>query len=300
MGSCLLIWITRPQLRSRRRCFTADVCSTSTSIERRSRTGTILERGDRGLRGGRENGAARPSMPASNEEIVFRRSATEAINLVASSFGSYAHRRRRRDRAERARSIGLQHRALGTSTVSARARSCAWVDVADDGSSLEAFERAPTDRTKLSRSRKRRRSRDRRPDQGGGENRDTSGRSRARRSARRARSISTSTCATSTPTSDVFTGHKVYGPTDLGVPTGKRELLEKLLLYQGGGEMIEEVTRETFENAFCRIGFEAGIPPIVQAIGLAAVLSTMSRGIGRRAFALTRKRCAPRRTSFVA
>ena len=48
---------------------------------------------------------------ASHEEIVFTRSATEAINLVASSFGLDAHRRRRRDRAERD-GASLQHRAL--------------------------------------------------------------------------------------------------------------------------------------------------------------------------------------------
>ena len=40
----------------------------------------------------------------------------------------------------------------------------------------------------------------------------------------------------------VFTGHKVYGPTGIGVLYGKRELLAKLPPYQGGGEMIEEVT----------------------------------------------------------
>ena len=40
----------------------------------------------------------------------------------------------------------------------------------------------------------------------------------------------------------VFTGHKVYGPTGIGVLYGKRELLERLPPYQGGGEMIEEVT----------------------------------------------------------
>jgi cysteine desulfurase/selenocysteine lyase len=78
----------------------------------------------------------------------------------------------------------------------------------------------------------------------------------------------------------VFTGHKVYGPTGIGVLYGKREMLESLPPFLGGGEMIEEVSRETVTYNHPPHRFEAGTPPIVQAIGLAAALEYME-GIGR-------------------
>ena len=78
----------------------------------------------------------------------------------------------------------------------------------------------------------------------------------------------------------VFTGHKVYGPTGIGVLYAKREILETLPPYQGGGEMIEEVTRETVTYNQPPHRFEAGTPPIVQAIGLGAALDYVE-GIGR-------------------
>ncbi|MFT3986655.1 cysteine desulfurase [Aestuariivirga sp.] len=76
-----------------------------------------------------------------------------------------------------------------------------------------------------------------------------------------------------------FTGHKTYGPTGIGVLYGKAELLKKMPPYQGGGEMINEVTTEgiTYNDPPHR--FEAGTPAIVQAIGLGAALDYM-RGIG--------------------
>ena len=78
----------------------------------------------------------------------------------------------------------------------------------------------------------------------------------------------------------VLTGHKVYGPTGIGVLYGKRELLESLPPFLGGGEMIEEVTLETVTYNQPPYRFEAGTPPIVQAIGLGAALDYME-GIGR-------------------
>jgi len=70
----------------------------------------------------------------------------------------------------------------------------------------------------------------------------------------------------------VFTGHKLYGPTGIGVFYGKSELLKDLPPYQGGGEMIASVTFEktTFKPPPHR--FEAGTPPIVEVIGLAAAI----------------------------
>ena len=77
----------------------------------------------------------------------------------------------------------------------------------------------------------------------------------------------------------VFTGHKTYGPTGIGVLYGKKELLARMPPYQGGGEMISEVTTDfvTYNDPPHR--FEAGTPAIVQAIGLGAALDYM-RGVG--------------------
>jgi cysteine desulfurase/selenocysteine lyase len=82
----------------------------------------------------------------------------------------------------------------------------------------------------------------------------------------------------------VMTGHKLYGPSGIGVLYGKKELLEKMPPYQGGGEMILEVTEDgvTYNDPPHR--FEAGTPPIVQAIGLGAALDYMD-GVGREAIA---------------
>jgi len=70
-----------------------------------------------------------------------------------------------------------------------------------------------------------------------------------------------------------FSGHKVYGPTGVGILYGKKELLEALPPYQGGGDMIEKVTFE--ETTFQRppLKFEAGTPPIGAVMGLGAALS---------------------------
>ena len=78
----------------------------------------------------------------------------------------------------------------------------------------------------------------------------------------------------------VFTGHKVYGPTGIGVLYGKRRWLENLPPFNGGGEMIETVTRDTVTYNAPPHRFEAGTPPIVQAIGLGAALDYVGR-IGR-------------------
>jgi len=73
----------------------------------------------------------------------------------------------------------------------------------------------------------------------------------------------------------VFTGHKMYGPSGIGVLYGKADLLKKMPPYQGGGEMISEVTldRITYNEPPHR--FEAGTPAIVEAIGLGAALDYM-------------------------
>ena len=80
----------------------------------------------------------------------------------------------------------------------------------------------------------------------------------------------------------VFTGHKVYGPTGIGVLYGKRRWLENLPPFNGGGEMIETVTLDSVTYNAPPHRFEAGTPPIVQAIGLGAALDYIGR-IGRSA-----------------
>jgi cysteine desulfurase / selenocysteine lyase len=81
-----------------------------------------------------------------------------------------------------------------------------------------------------------------------------------------------------------MTGHKLYGPTGIGALYGKREWLEKLPPYEGGGEMIVTVTEDqvTYNDPPHR--FEAGTPAIIEAVGLGAALEYMM-GIGREAIA---------------
>ena len=69
-----------------------------------------------------------------------------------------------------------------------------------------------------------------------------------------------------------FTGHKCVGPTGIGVLWGKREVLDQLPPFLGGGEMIETVTMERSTYAPVPHKFEAGTPPIVEAVGLGAAL----------------------------
>jgi cysteine desulfurase / selenocysteine lyase len=216
---------------------------------------------------------------ASTEEIVFTRSATESINLVAASFG-LAH-------IEAGDEIVLSVMEHHSNIVpwhfhrERKGAALKWVDVADDGSfSLEAFEQALTPRTKIV-----------------------------------AITHMSNVLGTVTPLKEiiriahahgvpvlvdgsqgavhldvdvrdldadfyVFTGHKVYGPTGIGVLYGKRALLEALPPFNGGGEMIQEVTRDTVTYNAPPHRFEAGTPPIVQAIGLGAALDYVE-GIGR-------------------
>ncbi len=65
-----------------------------------------------------------------------------------------------------------------------------------------------------------------------------------------------------------FSGHKAYGPTGIGVLYGKRALLEKMPPYQGGGDMIDEVTLTSSTYQPLPLKFEAGTPMIAEVIGL--------------------------------
>lgn len=70
----------------------------------------------------------------------------------------------------------------------------------------------------------------------------------------------------------VFTGHKLYGPTGIGVLYGKHALLSTMRPYAGGGEMIREVSLDVVTYGDPPHRFEAGTPPIVEAIGLGAAI----------------------------
>ena len=217
----------------------------------------------------------------STDEIIFTRGATEALNLVAASFGR-AH-------------IGpgdeivltmMEHHSNIVPWHFHRERNGAvlkWVDVDDDGNfSLEAFEQALTPRTKIV-----------------------------------AITHMSNVLGTIVPIDKVIeiahargipvcvdgsqgavhlpvdvraldvdfyvvTGHKLYGPTGIGALYAKRSWLERLPPFAGGGEMIENVTRETVTYNEPPHRFEAGTPPIVQAIGLGAALDYVE-ALGRDA-----------------
>ncbi|MCT7666640.1 cysteine desulfurase [Shinella kummerowiae] len=80
----------------------------------------------------------------------------------------------------------------------------------------------------------------------------------------------------------VMTGHKLYGPSGIGVLYGKMDRLREMRPFQGGGEMIVDVTEDIVTYNEPPHRFEAGTPPIVQAIGLGHALDYMEK-IGRAA-----------------
>lgn len=75
----------------------------------------------------------------------------------------------------------------------------------------------------------------------------------------------------------VFSGHKVYGPTGIGVLWARAQLLSAMPPWQGGGEMIDRVSFAGTTFAAPPARFEAGTPPIAQAVGLAAALDWLMR-----------------------
>ncbi|MBN9308334.1 cysteine desulfurase [Devosia sp.] len=205
------------------------------------------------------------------EEIIFTRSATEAINLVASSFLGP----RIGEGDEIVLSI-MEHHSNIVPWHFHRERKGAvlkWVDVADDGSfSLDRFEQALSPKTRMV-----------------------------------AITHMSNVLGTVTPIKQiieiahargipvlvdgsqgavhrkvdvqdlgadfyVFTGHKLYGPTGIGVLYGKYELLADMQPFNGGGEMIDTVTMDAITYNEPPHRFEAGTPPIVQAIGLGAAI----------------------------
>ena len=215
------------------------------------------------------------------EEIIFTRSATEAINLVAASFGGA----RIGEGDEIVLSI-MEHHSNVVPWHFHRERKGAvlkWVDVRDDGSfDLEAFEAALTERTKMVA---------------------ITHMSNVLGTVTPIRQIVEIAHARGIPVlvdgsqgavhlkvdvqdigADfyVFTGHKLYGPTGIGVLYGRYDLLAQMQPFNGGGEMIDVVTRDTVTYNEPPHRFEAGTPPIVQAIGLAAAIEYVE-AVGREA-----------------
>lgn len=74
----------------------------------------------------------------------------------------------------------------------------------------------------------------------------------------------------------VFAGHKIYGPTGIGILYGKEELLAAMPPYQGGGDMIEKVSFEKTTYAALPMKFEAGTPMIAEVMGLGAAIDYLT------------------------
>lgn len=218
----------------------------------------------------------------STDEIIFTKSTTEAINLVASSLGHDV-----REGDEVVLSI-MEHHSNIVPWHFWRERKGAvlkFVPVGEDGSfSIEAFEQCLTPRTKIV-----------------------------------AITHMSNVLGTVVPIADVVriahargikvlvdgsqaavhmpvdvraldvdfycvTGHKLYGPTGIGVLYGKRDLLASMPPFLGGGEMIRDVTEDWVTYGEPPHRFEAGTPPIIEAVGLGAALKYID-AVGRERIA---------------
>lgn len=216
----------------------------------------------------------------STDEIIFTRNATGAINLVASSFGGMVIG----EGDEIVLSVMEHHSNIVPWHFHRERRGAVikWAPVSDDGSfDLEAFEKLLTERTKIV-----------------------------------AITHMSNVLGTVVPVKDVirlahargipvlvdgsqaavhmpvdvqdldadfyvFTGHKTYGPTGIGVLYAKKEHLDAMPPYEGGGEMIDTVTQDKITYATTPHKFEAGTPAIIEAVGLGAALSYMMQ-VGRQ------------------
>jgi cysteine desulfurase/selenocysteine lyase len=206
-----------------------------------------------------------------HEEIIFTRNATDSINLVASSFGGPMIK----EGDEIVLSI-MEHHSNIVPWHFLRERQGAvikWAPVDDDGNFLlDEFEKLLTPRTKLVAMT---------------QMSNALGTIVPIKEVVRlahARGIpvlvdgSQAAVHLSVDVRDidcdfyVFTGHKLYGPTGIGVLYGKHALLSAMRPYAGGGEMIREVSRDVITYGEPPHKFEAGTPPIVEAIGLGAAI----------------------------
>lgn len=241
---------------------------------------TLANRATEAYEGGRER--VRRFLNAERaEEIVFTKSATEAINLVAASFAGP----RIAEGDEIVLTI-MEHHSNIVPWHFHRERKGAvlkWVDVTEEGAfDLDAFERALGPRTKMVA---------------------VTHMSNVLGTVTPLRQIIEMAHARGIPVlvdgsqgavhqkvdvqalgADfyVFTGHKLYGPTGIGVLYGRYDLLAEMQPYQGGGEMIDIVGTDEVTYNTPPHRFEAGTPPIVQAVGLGAAIDYVE-AIGRDA-----------------
>jgi cysteine desulfurase/selenocysteine lyase len=243
---------------------------------------TLANRATEAYEGGRA--AARRLLNAARvDEIVFTKSSTEAINLVASSYAAP-----RLQQGDEIVVTILEHHSNIVPWHFLRERQgvvLKFVDCRDDGSfDLDAFEAALTPRTRMVA---------------------VTHMSNVTGTVVPIAEVIERAHARSIPvlvdgsqgavhhrvdvqTLDVdfyvATGHKLYGPTGIGILYGKYQHLAEMRPYQGGGEMIDTVTLDhvTYNDPPHR--FEAGTPPIVQAIGLGAAIDYVD-SLGRDAIA---------------
>jgi cysteine desulfurase / selenocysteine lyase len=220
--------------------------------------------------GAREKVRAFINAPNVNE-IIFTKNATEAFNLVASSFGQQHIKRQ----DEIVLSI-MEHHANIVPWHYHRERKGAvikWVPVDDDGNfDLEAYEKLLSPKTKVV---------------------SITHMSNAlgtitpiKEIVRLAKERGILTVVDGSQAAVhldvdvqnigcdfyIFTGHKLYAPTGIGVLWGRTEILENLPPFLGGGEMIMDVSEDVVTYNTLPHRFEAGTPPLVQAIGLGAAI----------------------------
>jgi cysteine desulfurase / selenocysteine lyase len=218
-----------------------------------------------------------------NEEIVFTRNATEAINLVASSWGEPNIG----EGDEIVISILEHHSNIVPWHFHRERKGCVlkWAPIADDGTFLiDEFEKLLTKRTRIVAIT---------------HMSNVLGTVVPIKEVIRlahARGIPVlvdgSQAAVHMPVDVqdldcdfyVFTGHKTYGPTGIGVLYAKKKHLDAMPPFMGGGEMIESVHQDAITYGVSPHKFEAGTPPIVQAIGLGAALDYMLQ-VGRERIA---------------
>ena len=212
---------------------------------------------------------------ASEREIVYTMGCTDAINLVAWSWG-----RKHLKRGDRILVTGMEHHAnivpwqITAEITGAELIAC---PILDDGSlDLETFDKLLDERVKLV---------------GVVHIANSLGTiNPVKELARKAHAIGARIlvdAAQSAPHMPVdvqdldcdflvFSGHKVYGPTGIGVLYGKLPVLESMPPWRGGGEMIDKVSFSGTTFAQPPARFEAGTPPITEAIGLAAACDWLS------------------------